>query len=282
MPELPEVQTIVDDLRDAGFIGAVITRARVYWPRTIAVPEPVDFCRRIKNRRIEDLKRRGKYIVFTLSGPLFLLVHLRMTGRFFLSREGVGRSSHEHVILSIDGGTQLRFHDVRKFGRMWLVRRTEAILGRLGPEPMDRRFTAAELFKRTRRRRRRLKPLLLDQSFLSGLGNIYVDEALWEACLHPEQRASHLSPDDVRRLHRAVRKVLRRGIRHAGTTFSSGMGGFASIRENRGENSRHLKVFRRTTRPCSRCGEPIQRIVVAQRSTHFCAVCQKARYSFTG
>ena len=161
MPELPEVQTIVDDLRDAGFIGAVIIRARVYWPRTIAVPEPAEFCRQIKNRSIKDVYRRGKYIVFTLSGPLSLLVHLRMTGRFFLSREAADRSPHEHLILSFDGGTQLRFHDVRKFGRMWLVRSTDTILGRLGPEPMDRRFTAAELFKKTRRRRRQLKPLLL-------------------------------------------------------------------------------------------------------------------------
>lgn len=274
MPELPEVETVVNDLKNAGVIGAVFERASVYWPKTIAVPTSAEFRRDIRGRSVVDVRRRGKYIVVELSGLRYLLIHLRMTGRVLLSDRRRRRAKHEHVILNLDDGRQLRFHDTRKFGRMYLLGHTQGILGRLGPEPLDKRFTGSRLFQILSRRNRQLKPILLDQTVIAGLGNIYVDEALWEARLHPLRRTGNLTLGETRRLHRAIRKVLRRGIENAGTTFSSGRNGFASIRQGAGRNRKALMVFRRTSEPCPRCHTPISRIIVAQRSTHLCATCQ--------
>jgi formamidopyrimidine-DNA glycosylase len=274
MPELPEVQTVVNDLKTAGFIGADIANARVYWPKTVGEMEPKRFCREIEGCTIIDIRRRGKYIVLTLSGAKFLLIHLRMSGRVILSGQRQKRAKHEHVILTFADGRQLRFHDTRKFGRMYLLARPDRILGRLGPEPLGRYFTAARFFDLLSSRNRQLKPLLLDQTFVAGLGNIYVDEALWESRIHPLRRSGDLSRDEAQRLHRAIRKVLRLGILNAGTTFSPGSSGFASIQKKRGQNRKELMVFRRTGLPCPRCQTPIRRLIVGQRSTHVCEKCQ--------
>ena len=185
MPELPEVQTVVNDLNAAGLIGIPIIAARVFWPRTIAEPSSRLFCRRIKGQKFTGLRRRGKYLVFEVADGHTMLLHLRMSGRLHLVSASVPRNKHEHVILSFDDGRQLRFHDTRKFGRLHLLKDPKKILGRLGPEPLAAGFTANTLIKRLKHRKRLLKPLLLDQTFVAGLGNIYADEALWEAKLHP-------------------------------------------------------------------------------------------------
>jgi formamidopyrimidine-DNA glycosylase len=275
MPELPEVQTIVDDLVQAGLIGRTIAGCRVTRARTV-VGEPVkDFCRRIAGRRVAAVGRRGKFIRCDFSGGLCLLIHLRMTGRLVLAHVAAPVGLHEHVRLRLDDGRELRFHDPRKFGRMWLTDDPGAVLYRLGPEPLSKAFTARVLAERLAGRQRAVKPLLLDQTFLAGLGNIYVDEALWQARLHPLQTAGSLSMGQVLGLHRAVRRVLRQGLANGGTSLGRGQGNFSATIRGNGENRRALNVFRRTGQRCPRCGTTIQRLVVGQRGTHICPQCQQ-------
>jgi formamidopyrimidine-DNA glycosylase len=275
MPELPEVQTIVNDLNAAGIEGAVIAGAQVYWSRTIAEPSPSVFCRRIKSKKILAIKRRGKFIVVQLKNGENLLIHLRMSGRLHLVSRNLPREKHEHVILNFRDGKQLRFHDTRKFGRIYLTPDAEKILGRLGVEPLSAGFTPEVLARQLHPRKRRIKPLLLDQTFIAGLGNIYVDEALWESRIHPCRLASSLSDSEIRALHRAIPRVLKRGLKNLGTSLGTGKTNFYSIAKHQGRNRDELKVFRQTGRPCRRCHMEIRRIVVCQRSTHICPKCQK-------
>lgn len=274
MPELPEVQTIVNDLNAAGLIGRTIVQAEVFWPATIATSSSTVFCSQIRDRMIQGIARRGKFVLFKLQAGLTLAVHLRMTGRFQIV-DAINRPCrHVHVILRMDDGHSLWFHDTRKFGRFFLVEHCGALLGALGPEPLDPRFTANALAARLARQRRQIKPLLLDQTFIAGLGNIYVDEALWAARLHPLRRSDTLMPAQIKALHRAIRHVLRQGLQNAGTTLGRGQSNFYSLSGTRGKNEVHLKVFRRTGEPCPRCRSPIIRLVVGQRSTHICNHCQ--------
>jgi len=274
MPELPEVQTIVNDLNLAGIKGAIIAGAKVFWSRTIAEPSAGAFCRRIKGKEISAIRRRGKFIVFDLKDGETLLIHLRMSGRLHLVAGDMPREKHEHVILDFIDGNQLRFHDTRKFGRIYLTADADQILGRLGFEPLNTGFTRKILAQQLRPRQRRLKPLLLDQTFIAGLGNIYVDEALWESKIHPCRMAASLSDSEIRALHRAIPKVLLRGLKNLGTSLGTGKTNFYSIAKHQGRNRDELKVFRRTGRPCRRCRTKIQRLVVGQRSTHICPRCQ--------
>ena len=274
MPELPEVQTIVNDLNAAGIDGAVISGAKVYWSRTIAEPSPSVFCRRIQGKTISAVRRRGKFIVLELNNGENLLIHLRMSGRLHLVARNLTREKHEHVILNFKDGNQLRFHDTRKFGRIYLTADADKILGRLGLEPLTAGFTREILARQLHPRKRRIKPLLLDQTFIAGLGNIYVDEALWESRIHPCRLASSLSDSEIRALHRAIPRVLKRGLKNLGTSLGTGKTNFYSIAKHQGRNRDELKVFRRTGRPCRRCRMEIRRIVVGQRSTHICPGCQ--------
>ena len=275
MPELPEVQTIVDDLNAADLCGVPISRARVFWARTIAEPSPAAFCRRLKGRRFTRIHRRGKYLVFETDSQYTMLLHLRMSGRLHLVSVDSPRIKHEHVIITFENKTQLRFHDTRKFGRIHLVADPARILGRLGPEPLAREFTARVLAAGLRRHKRLLKPLLLDQTFVAGLGNIYVDEALWDAKLHPNRIAAELSMAEIKALHRAIPRVLKRGLKNLGTSLGTGETNFYSVASRRGRNKDELNVFRRTDLPCPRCKTTIVRIIVGQRSTHICPKCQK-------
>lgn len=274
MPELPEVQTIVNDLLEGGVRGAVITRAEVLWPRTVSGLTPEQFCRGIAGKVAAAVRRRGKFIVFDLVPQGHLLVHLRMSGRLIVASPREARSPYDRLVLRFGADREVRLHDTRKFGRCYLVEDTNGILDRLGPEPLDPDFSVPLLAERLRSRRRRLKPLLLDQSFLAGLGNIYVDEALWEAKLHPCRVSATLTPKEIRALHKAIVKVLEKGIRNSGTSLGRGKANFRSLGEKAGRNQAHLEVFRRTSEPCGRCRCPIERIVVGQRGTHICPQCQ--------
>jgi len=275
MPELPEVETIANDLRSAGVVGKTLTCAHVYWPRSIAAPSPPDFCRRMEKKTVASIGRRGKFLVFGFADGDSLLIHLRMSGRLHWVAAGSDRLPHEHVVLSFAEGSELRFHDTRKFGRLYLLPRAGAILDRLGPEPLEPAFLPANLATMMRGCRRMVKPLLLDQTFIAGLGNIYADEALWEAQIHPRRLSDSLSAAEVRALHGAIRRVLRRGIKNLGTSLGTGKANFYSVGRRRGRNRDALKVFRRTGEPCPRCAAPVQRIIVGQRSTHICSHCQK-------
>ena len=277
MPELPEVETIARDLNAAGVTGKALTGARVYWRRTIAEPSVEEFCRLIKQKQIVAIGRRGKFLVIDLAGGYKLLMHLRMSGRLHLVPSDTERLAHEHVALVFEDGRELRFHDTRKFGRIYLVQDADGILGRLGPEPLAPAFTAATLFKLMRNHSRQVKPLLLDQGFVAGLGNIYTDEALWEARIHPCRFSDSLAQEEAKALHAGIQSVLLRGLKNLGTSLGTGKANFYSVGHRRGRNRDELKVFRRTGEPCLRCRTPIQRLRVGQRSTHICPECQKLR-----
>ena len=275
MPELPEVQTVVDHLNQTHIVGRTITAAKVYWPKTIAGMGNHRFCRSIQGCRIQRITRRGKFIVLDLSCHLTLLIHLRMTGRINLSDPSIERNPHEHVILELNEKIELRFQDTRKFGRIFLTPSPQTILGQLGPEPLSKTFTGKRLFTMLQAYRRQLKPLLLDQRFLAGLGNIYVDEALWTAGLHPLRISCSLSAKEAATLHRAIRHVLRKGINNLGTSLGRGKGNFYSANNRPGRNADQLNVFHRTGKACPRCKTAIARIIVAQRSSHICPHCQQ-------
>lgn len=274
MPELPEVQTIVNELITADLIGERIRSARVYWAKTIDRMRPETFCRKIKGRCIASVSRRGKFIRLDLSGQQVLFIHLRMTGRLLFEDNDSPRRKHEHVVMNL-AGRQLRFSDTRKFGRFYLVTDPETVCGHLGPEPLNRGFTLSVFAKRLQSRDRRIKPLLLDQRFVAGIGNIYADEALWEAGIDPRRRAASLSDVDIRRLHRAIPRVLRQGLKNMGTSLGNRETNFYSVAGRRGRNRERLKVFRRAGEPCPRCKKTVRRIVVEQRGTFICESCQR-------
>jgi len=273
MPELPEVQTIVNDLINAGLQGAAITSAQVHWPRSVAGMSAAAFTRRLKGAVIGSIRRRAKYIVFDLGPDKVLLLHLRMSGRLRLTDSGTAADRHEHVCIAFADGRELRLHDTRKFAR-WHLASDEKILAALGPEPLSAEFTPARL-RSMLAKKRMLKPLLLDQRVIAGLGNIYVDEALWEAGLHPCRKACTLSQGELKKLFAAIPRVLKRGLRNMGTTLGTGEANFLSVAGRRGDNRQQLRVFRRTGLPCPRCGAAIERIKIGQRSTHICPSCQQ-------
>ena len=304
MPELPEVETVVRDLRPH-LIGRTITSATVHWKRTIATPGPRTFAHRIRNRKITAISRRGKFLIFHLAllrspslrgkglrhtataralvalppslpgkGPrvrsTYLLVHLRMTGGFHLDARAVPRDKHIHVCLQLDDGYELRFRDTRKFGRMWLVDDPERVVGRLGPEPLE--IPAREFHARIEKRRGNLKPLLLNQTFLAGIGNIYADDSLWYARLHPLRQVQTLTRAECGSLFRAIRQVLKRAIAVGGTSIDVM---YKRVNGKSGGFTNSLRAFDQEERPCRRCGTPIQKTIVGQRGTHFCPTCQR-------
>ena len=275
MPELPEVQTIVNDLVASNVINRTIVGVEVFWPKTIGDMKTETFRKKVSGQTIQNIRRRAKYIIFDFAAQWHLLVHLRMSGRLYLTPNSLKQDKHEHVILHLNDNSDLRFHDTRKFGRMILTENPESILGKLGPEPLSNDFSAEQFKTMLKSRHRQLKPLLLDQTFIAGLGNIYVDEALWEARLHPQRIASSLSTKKVNDLYHAIRKVLQQGIDNQGTSLGDGKSNFVSAKRRQGSNAKNLMVFRRTNRECPRCGSMIKRIVVGQRSTHICPRCQK-------
>jgi len=271
MPELPEVETIRRDLlpvlRGRAFTHVWVSPDAL---RLVQVPPPADFARLLSGRRIEDVSRRGKFLVFHLSGGLYLLVHLRMTGALLHRPADAPPDRYVRAMLSLDDGSELRFSDLRKFGALWLVPDPSTVLGRLGPEPLEGGLTPSLLRGLTARRRAPIKSLLLDQRALAGVGNIYADEALFAAGLHPQRPAGSLSDSEVKRLHGAIRRVLTEALADRGASFSDYVD--ASGRE--GRHQFRVQVFRRTGQPCYVCGREIARVKVAGRSTHFCPKCQ--------
>ena len=271
MPELPEVETVARGLR-ASLVGRTVVGAEVRWARSVVPPDPVAFGQRLTGRTVLDVGRRGKWVVIALGGDDTLLVHLRMSGRLVLESEVCLDDRHLRVLLLLDDGRRLHFADQRKFGRMVLTTNPQDVLGDLGPEPLADDFTAARLGEMLARRRGRIKPLLLNQRFLAGMGNIYADESLWRAGVHPLRRADTLAPTEVRRLHQAIQAVLRAAIVSGGTTLPDRAYQRANGRS--GEFADRLAVYGREGQPCLRCGTSVERIRVSQRGTHFCAQCQ--------
>jgi formamidopyrimidine-DNA glycosylase len=273
VPELPEVETVRRSL-EAALVGRRIAEVtRIAWVRTIAEPSPELFRELLRDRLVTGVERRAKYLVIKLDRDEVLVVHLRMTGRLTLQSPEAEPDHHTHVVLRLEDGGQIFFRDTRKFGRIWLLDAEgfDALQARLGREPLDEALTAEEFRTLLRRRKGRLKPLLLDQKLIAGLGNIYVDEALWCAKLHPLRTVRSLDDDDIDRLHEAIRSVLKAALEHRGTSFSD----YRDALDQPGSNQDFLNVYQRAGQPCPRCGTPIERMLVAQRGTHYCPSCQQ-------
>lgn len=271
MPELPEVESIcnllrVGDAQQASILGLSIIDVNILWDRSVVNDNKPLFCRQIIGESILQINRRGKYLVFTLSGERFLLIHLRMSGDLWVEKKSEPISKHHRVIFSLDKGLRLAFNDARKFGRVWLTFDPQEILSGLGPEPFDENLTEQEFYLRLQSRRRQLKPLLLDQSFIAGLGNIYTDEALFLAGLHPLTVSDQLSIPQAGQLLSAIRLVLTEGIRRNGASIDWVYRG--------GDFQNYFRVYQRDGETCQTCGSTITRIVVGQRGTHFCPKCQ--------
>ena len=274
MPELPEVQTVVDDLNKAGLVGDTVEEVLCFWKKSLHGISVQSCNKRLKGKKVIRIWRRAKNIVFDFSEAEHLVIHLRMTGRLHIVSDKEPVKKHEHVVFKFKKSGELRFHDTRKFGRIYCVSDLNSFFVKTGIEPFDKSLTEKVFFKMVQSKKRIIKPLLLDQSFIAGLGNIYVDEALWEAKIHPKRIASDINKEEAKCLLKAIRTVLKRGLRNMGTTLGSGKGNFYSVANRRGQNAEALNVFRRNGLPCSRCGNIIERTVVGQRGTHICGKCQ--------
>jgi formamidopyrimidine-DNA glycosylase len=270
MPELPEVETVARDLRPL-ITGATIVDATTLWARTLRGSTPEEFATGVAGRRIEGVSRRGKQVVVSLDGDAFLTIHLKMTGQIFVVRQGAPDDPYVRLVLELDDGREIRFRDIRKFGRVGLyLAAQDDPFATTGPEPLSDAFTVAAFRRRIRGRKGRLKPLLLDQSFIAGVGNIYADEALWAARLHPLRTARTLRPADERRLWLELRRILAEAVIRRGSSIDD-----YTAPDGDGEMQDHLRVYQRAGEPCFRCRRPIRRIVVGGRATHFCSWCQR-------
>jgi formamidopyrimidine-DNA glycosylase len=271
MPELPEVQTVVNDLIRQKIIGKKIVKATLFWPKSIQDLTEIEFYQAISSLEIKKVERQGKYIVIYLD-PFTLLIHLRMSGRLRIT-DKEDLSPHERVRFYLSDGRILQFIDQRKFGRLYLLKDPVQRLQKLGIDPLLATFTEI-CFVQLLNKKQKIKTLLLDQTLIAGLGNIYVDEALFEAKIHPEKLANQLTVLEKQNLHQAIGKVLRLAIENRGTSLGTNEGNFHSATGRRGKHAKRLKVYRRTGKPCFCCTTPIQRIKVNGRSTHFCPQCQ--------
>jgi formamidopyrimidine-DNA glycosylase len=283
MPELPEVETIARQLRGL-VVDRTISEFESRWVR-LTEPEPAEVVgARLRGRRISDVRRRGKFVVFDLDGGEALVVSLRMTGKLLYGATDVDERYVRGEIRFADG-TAMRFSDTRKFGRMAVIdaatldatterRRPKMPLhASLGQEPLARAFTVPWLRALLRRRPRiAIKVLLLDQRAIAGIGNIYAIEALWRARIHPLRKAGSLRADEIARLHEAIRWALRKGIRLGGASRSD----YVDARGNKGRMQREFQVYSRAGEACPRCGRAIVRTVVGGRGTFHCPRCQRA------
>lgn len=270
MPELPEVETISRILRLGGrempsVVGHHILGVDLLWSRTLAEPSTAEFSPRLVGQAIADVGRRGKFLYFQLTRD-WLLYHLRMSGDLLVRPSGTPLEKHDRLVLELDRDLLLVFNDARKFGRVWLVDEVDRVTSGLGPEPLDESLTAEALYAHLHATHRQLKPLLLDQAFLAGLGNIYVDEALHLAKLHPLTPANRITPEQAFHLLASIRTVLQDGIQRNGASIDWVYRG--------GDFQNYFRVYQRTGEPCPVCGTPIARIIVGQRGTHFCPHCQ--------
>jgi formamidopyrimidine-DNA glycosylase len=272
VPELPEVETYARDLATA-LVGRRFTGAWVDWPNQLPLNTPEELDARIVGQSVASVGRRGKLLVIVLDGD-WLLVHLKMSGRLRICSAHEPADPWAHVVFSLAAGDELRFVDPRKFGRVYLVADPDVVVGRLGPEPLSDEFGIDAFRDRLTGRKARLKPLLTDQTFVAGLGNIYVDESLWQAKVHPLRTADTLTADEIVHLHAAIRDVLRQAVAARGSSLTEG--GYRDLTGNMGEMQGSLAAYGRQGKPCRRCGAELVRIVVSGRGTHVCPACQVA------
>ena len=269
MPELPEVETIRRDLLSQlvgrGFESVELSDAKV-----VHTPSPDDFCEGIRNQGIRDVRRRGKYLILPLSGGDTLIIHLKMSGILQFRTLPDEAEMSPRAVFRLDNGGELHFYDRRKLGIMWLTDDERKVVGKLGPEPLDSEFTPEVLGAALGRYNVAVKTLLCDQHVVAGIGNMYADEALFAARIHPMTKGKDLTPSDVKRLHTAIHEVLASAIVNGGASVDTyqrptGELGFAQF---------FFRVAHRRNESCLDCSSPLQRIVVRGRGTYFCPTCQ--------
>jgi formamidopyrimidine-DNA glycosylase len=270
LPELPEVETVRRQLEPV-LTGRKLRRVRIDDLRLTRPYDPVHVAAELQGERVAQVDRRGKYLILRLASGRALLVHLRMTGSFHVDEA----ASHERAIVELDDRRRVSYRDVRRFGT-WLLLEPDEVQpyldAKVGEEPLDALFTVAHLGDRLESRKTSIKSALLDQRTLAGLGNIYTDEALWWARIHPLRPAASLERAEVRRLHRAIRRALERGIARQGADLGDGV-------YRGGRMQKEFKVYGRENEPCDRCGTPISKTRVGGRGTWFCPTCQAASSS---
>ncbi|MBZ5941234.1 bifunctional DNA-formamidopyrimidine glycosylase/DNA-(apurinic or apyrimidinic site) lyase [Weissella cibaria] len=273
MPELPEVETVRRGLTRL-VVGRTVQGTAVRWEKTVDGLSPEEFDAELAGRRIEAIDRRGKYLLFRFSGGMTMVSHLRMEGAYYTVPAGTEPGKHDLVTFHLDDGIDLLYRDTRKFGRMKLVPDAEALqvagLAKIGPEPTESTLSLAYMVAEFGKSRMHVKPFLLDQSHIAGLGNIYVDETLWQSKIHPLTPANKLSEDELAVLRDNIIAELARATEHHGTTVHS----FTTAFGEAGEFQNELQVYGRVSEPCLRCGHPLEKMKVAQRGTTFCPVCQ--------
>lgn len=272
MPELPEVETFRRRLlqgRDCSpsILGKKITGAVLLWEGILAEPAPDEFLRRIPGQYVTGVGRRGKHLLVHLSRDI-LVFHLRMSGELIVEDQREPEGSHYRLMVNFGDGDRLAFNNIRKFGRVWLLEDPTQLLGDLGPEPLEDSFTAEDLYQRLHDCSRQMKYFLLDQHKIAGLGNIYTDEALHQAGLHPTRKSDSLSRGEAERLWSSIRSVLKTGIKNQGSSIDWMYRG--------GDYQRLLTVYNLEGKPCKTCQTAIQRMKIAQRSTYYCPNCQPA------
>jgi formamidopyrimidine-DNA glycosylase len=265
MPELPEVETIKNELAPH-IIGRAVTGVTLFWEGIVRQPSVEEFCSRVIGQKITGVERRGKYLFFSLTSGESLIIHLKMTGSLLLKPP----DRFIRAIIHLDGGTQIYFRDPRKFGVMWLAKDKNAVASKLGPEPLEADFTPQTLAQRLTKRTAPIKALLCDQSLVAGIGNMYADETLFLAGIHPLRSGKSLSPEDVKRLHHAIQRVLWAAIGNKGASVDT------YFRPNGQIGTAHFqfRVAHRGGEPCPVCGTPLERIPVRNRGSYFCPRCQ--------
>lgn len=273
MPELPEVETVKRTLEQL-VLGKKIKEVSVFWPKIIKKPEPVkQFQDALVGQTIRSISRRGKFLIFILD-DYSMVSHLRMEGKYMLFQKEEPYDKHTHVIFSFIDGTELRYRDVRKFGTMHLFEKGQELkslpLVNLGPEPLSTAFTVEYLAEKLAKTSRKIKPVLLDQSMVVGIGNIYVDESLFRAGIHPERSASSLIDLEIKKLHQAIVATLSEAVEKGGSTIRS----YINSQGQMGMFQLELYVYGRKGEDCKICGTPLEKLVVGGRGTHICPSCQ--------
>lgn len=274
MPELPEVETIRRSLEEK-IKGKTLVGVEVFLEKMVKGPDSADLDTEIRGRKINSIERRGKYIIIHLTGGMAMVIHLRMTGQLMYCTPEQDKAKHTHVIFHLNDKCELRFADQRQFGKVQLVPEKELAeisgLKSLGVEPFSSDYTREWFKKELRNKRTKIKPLLLDQTFVAGIGNIYADEALFRAKVNPERVAATLTPREASNLFIAIREVLEEGIENKGTSIKDYVDGEG----HQGSNQNNLRVYGRDGEPCVKCGKPIEKKSIGGRSSHFCPKCQK-------
>jgi formamidopyrimidine-DNA glycosylase len=277
MPELPEVETIVRRLRNgsedyAPVPGNIIQDVKIFWKKIVDTPDVPTFRQDLVGKTVEDVQRRGKFLHFPLNEG-HLIAHLRMSGDMLMEKrldvngKAIKKKDHDQAIFDFKSPWRLVLNSVRKFSRVYYVTDPQTVFGKLGPEPLGKAFSAEELYQRLHEHSRQIKPLLMDQSFIAGLGNIYADEILYTARIHPLRKSDSISRKEARALYDAMQKILTKAISKLGTSIDWMYRG--------GEYQNHFLVHQREGEPCPDCSGKVKKITVGQRSTYFCPSCQK-------